>query len=253
MPPETAAFKDHFSGHAKTYAQFRPDYPDALFAWLAQVAPARERAWDCATGNGQAALQLSAYFRNVVATDASAEQIARAPGRPGIEWRVEPAEITSLSAASVDLVTVAQALHWFDHARFLAEVQRVCRPGAVVAAWCYALAQVTPEIDSVIQNFYENVVGPHWPPERRLLERGYQDIPWPYAPLAAPEFAMSADWSLERMVGYLGTWSAVQRYARARGEDPLPQLLPELRAAWGDPRTVRTVRWPLALRVGRVS
>ncbi len=251
--PMTAPdFKDHFSARAATYAQFRPTYPPALLRWLAESAPARRRAWDCATGNGQAAVALAEHMAEVVATDASAQQVAAAAPHPRVRYRVEPAEASSLDPASVDLITVAQALHWFDHARFAAEVHRVARPGALVAAWCYALAYVTPEVDRVMEHLYVDLVGPYWPPERLILERGYADVPFPFEPVEVPAFAMEAEWSLGALEGYLRSWSASTRYEADHGKDPVAQVHGLLAEVWGAPDTLRTVRWPLAMRAGRV-
>lgn len=244
-------FSDHFSGHADAYARFRPGYPDSLFVWLAQQAPARERAWDCATGNGQAARALARHFEAVVATDASARQIENAGPDPRVRYRVAPAEASGLEDASVDLVTVAQALHWFDLPGFWAEARRVLRPGGVIAAWCYQLARITPEVDAVVDRLYRDIVGEYWPLGRRRVELGYGDLEFPFDEMDVPPFEMSADWTLEHLVGYLGTWSAAQRYASARGRDPVDEVRPDLAEAWGDAGQARRVSWPLDLRVGR--
>ena len=247
-----AAFHDHFSGHAAHYAAHRPTYPPALFDWLAGVAPGRALAWDVATGNGQAALALAQHFDRVVATDASPQQIAQAPAHPRVAWHVEPAERSRLAPQSVDLVTVAQALHWFDVPAFHAEVARVLRPGGVVAAWCYAVHSVTPAVDAVVGHLYTDLTGPCWPPERALLEDGYRTLPWPWQPVAPmPGWELVVSWRLAELVGYLETWSGVQRYRAAHGHDPVARVAAELAAAWGAPETVRQVRWPLHVRVGR--
>ncbi len=247
------SFADHFSGHADRYRQHRPTYPAELFEFLAAAAPTRQLAWDVGTGSGQAALDLARWFAAVIATDASSEQIAHAPRHPKVRFITAPAERSSLAAGSVDLVTVAQALHWFDRERFYAEVRRVARPGAILAVWCYELQQVSAEVDAVVEHFYRQVVGPYWPPERLLIEAGYQTIAFPFEGLPAPPFQMSASWSLSDVLGYLGTWSAVKRYREALGSDPLPALGQALRAVWGAAESRRPVRWPLRLRVGRIT
>lgn len=244
-------FQDHFSGHADAYARYRPAYPDALFEWLADQAPGHRCAWDCATGNGQAARALARYFDNVIATDASAEQVANATPADRVRFAVAPAENSGLEEGSVHLVTVAQALHWFDLPAFWAEVRRVLEPGGVVAAWCYQLARITPAVDAVVDHLYRDIVGPYWPLGRRQVELGYGDIVMPFEEIETPSFEMSAEWTLEHLSGYLGTWSAVQRYIAEHGEDPVQAVLPGLQAAWGEPGNARRVAWPLDLRAAR--
>jgi SAM-dependent methyltransferase len=246
-------FKDHFSAHAADYARYRPGYPPALFAWLADQAPARALALDCGTGNGQAALALAEHFARVTATDPSAEQIAAAIPHPRVGYRVAAAESPVCEPASVDLVTVAQALHWFDLERFYAECRRALKPGGVLAAWTYGLTRIAAPIDAAVERFYRDTVGPYWPPERRHIESGYATLPFPFEPLRAPDFAMRADWSLDEFVGYLATWSAVRRYRRERGEDPTVALRAELSEHWAPAGARREIVWPLALRVGRAT
>lgn len=244
-------FKDHFSGHAADYARFRPSYPEALFGWLAEVSPGAGDAWDAGTGNGQVAVALAKHFERVVATDASAEQIASAFPHPSVSYRAARAEDSGLPDASVDLVTVGQALHWFDLDAFWPEVGRALRPGGVVAVWSYALIRVSEPVDAVLARFYGEVVGPYWPPERALVEKGYGDVPFPFEPVPTPPFAMEADWDLAALRGYLGTWSATRRYLAAHGRDPLDHVADALRNAWGPADVVRRIAWPLSLRVGR--
>jgi SAM-dependent methyltransferase len=249
----TTTFKDHFSHHAATYAAHRPRYPTSLFNWLATFSPAHNHAWDCATGNGQAATALADHFQRVTATDASAEQLAHAQPHPRVTYRQEPAENTSLPDASCDLTIAAQAAHWFDHARFNAEVQRVLKPGGVACVWCYTVHAVTPEVDAVVWHLYTDIVGPYWPPERETLMDEYRSLPWPFAPLAAPPpaFAMTVQWNLSQLLGYLGSWSSVQRYRQATGADPVALVHEDLAAAWGNPELTKNVTWPLHLRAGR--
>ena len=246
-------FADHFSTQASTYAANRPRYPEALFTWLAAQAPARERAWDAGCGSGQASLGLTGPFAEVIASDPSAAQIAAASAHPRVQYRIEAAEAPSLADASVDLVTVAQALHWFDPARFHAAVHRVLRPGGVIAAWTYALCRVTPAIDAAYDRLYEPILGPHWPAERRHVESGYRDLPFPWSPVAAPVFDLRVRWNLAAYRGYLRSWSATQRYIDRHGSDPRTLVDAELAAAWGDPAVEREVVFPLALRVGRAA
>jgi SAM-dependent methyltransferase len=245
------AFKDHFSGHAAAYAAFRPRYPETLFDFVAGLPAGRRLAWDCATGNGQAALGLAAHFQRVIATDASAAQIAEAEPHPRIEYRVAPAEGSGLPDGSVDLVTVAQALHWFDFDRFYAEVRRVLAPGGILAVWSYNLVRIEPALDRLLDHFSTAVVGSYWPPERRWVDEDYRTIPFPFVELPTRLFALEETWDLPRLLAYLRTWSSVTRCRQATGGDPVAEVAPRLAAAWGDPTAARTVRWPLALRAGR--
>ena len=246
-------FKDHFSSASDRYAAYRPDYPAALFAWLAGLCADHDLAWDCATGSGQAALGLAPHFRRVVATDASAEQIRHAVPHPLIDYRVAPAEASGLADHGVDLVTVAQAAHWFDLPRFYAEAARVLKPGGAIAVWGYGRMLLPGEMDALFQRFYAETVGPYWPPERALIDDAYRSLDFPFAEIEAPAFAIEVEWTLPRLMDYLSTWSAVKRYQAARGRDPLPALLAELRSLWGDPEAARALQWPLFLRAGRVD
>ena len=246
-----ASFADHFSGRAGDYARYRPDYPRALFEFLARLAPGRGTAWDCATGSGQAALGLAGSFDAVVATDASLNQIASAARHRRVHYAVAPAERAPLPSGSVALVAAAQALHWFDRARFWAEARRVLVPGGVVAVWSYHGFHVTPEVEAVVHRLYKEIVGPYWPPERALVERGYGALEFPFAPVEPPPLRLEKPWDLPAVMGYLRTWSAVQRYEAARGRDPLDLIREELAAAWGPPERVRSFQWDLDLRIGR--
>lgn len=245
------AFADRFGGLADGYAAFRPTYPEALFAFLAAESPGCALAWDCATGSGQAALALAAHFERVVATDASAAQLAHARPHPRIGYAVALAEASPLAAASADVVTAAQALHWFDRDAFFAEVDRVLRPGGLLAVWTYGLFESTPAVDAVVARYHDETLGSYWSPARRLVDEGYASIAFPFAPVEAPPFAMAARWTLGRIIGYLSTWSARQTCIEATGEDPLPAVRDALAVAWGAPEQARTIRWPLAVHVRR--
>ncbi|MGH7584889.1 MAG: class I SAM-dependent methyltransferase [Gemmatimonadales bacterium] len=246
------AFRDHFSRDSDAYATFRPRYPDALSDWLAGVAPARRLVWDCATGTGQAALDLADRFERVIATDASGEQIRAAIPHSRVEYRVARAQSSGIEAGTVDLVTIAQALHWLDLGSFYDEVRRVARPGALLAAWTYGISHVLPAVDEVVDRFYRGTVGPWWPPERVHVDRRYADLPFPFPRLAAPEFNIEAHLTLDAYVGYLSTWSATRRYIQAGLGNPLPEVRAELARHWGDAAQARRVAWPLALLAGRV-
>jgi SAM-dependent methyltransferase len=247
------SFKDHFSGHAAIYREARPTYPPALFAWLAREAPDRELAWDCGCGNGQATVALAEHYARVIGTDPSANQIAGAQAAANVEYRVEPAEQCTLADASASLVTVAQALHWFDFERFYPQVRRVLKPGGLFAAWTYADCRTgDAAIDAIKDHLYVDVTGPYWPPERVLVDAGYRTLPFPFVEIVAPPFPMIAQWDVEHFLAYLRTWSATQRYLKAKGEDPVALIEAEMRAAWGDPSHVREVRWEFNVRCGRV-
>lgn len=246
------SFKDHFSGHSDLYAKARPHYPDALFAWIAGQAPTRGCVWDAGCGNGQASVALARHFGRVVATDPSQRQVDQATADPRVEYRAEPAEHTSLEAHSADAVTVAQALHWFDLDTFVAEVRRVCKPGALFAAWSYANCSVTPAVDAIVADLYDGVLGPYWPPERKLVDEGYASLALPFAAVAAPVFEMRVDWNAEQFLAYLSSWSAAQRQRNATGEDAIAAVAERVCAAWGDPAEPRSVRWTLAIRAGRL-
>ena len=249
------AFKDHFSKQAETYRAARPSYPSALFDWLAVQAPDTRLAWDAGCGNGQASVALARHFERVLATDPSEAQVANALPDPRVEYRVEPAERCDLPSGTASLVTVAQALHWFDLPAFYAEVRRVAKPGAVIAAWTYALCSITPDVDRVVWQLYEDIVGRYWPPERRHTMNGYVDLDFPFAKLAdaTPAFEMHERWDLERVSAYLRTWSAVQGYRADKDADPVALVAKALAEAWQDAGMEREVRWPLAVRVGRVK
>jgi len=243
------SFKDYFSRQAPDYARFRPSYPREIFAYLGSIAPSRELAWDCGTGNGQAVIRLASVFDRVIATDASERQIANAEAHERVEYRVAPAENSGIKSGTVDLIMVAQALHWFDLDRFYAEARRVLKPDGVLAASAYNLLQIDPAIDEIVNRYYHEVVGPFWPPERKLVEN-FADLPFPFHEIEPRKFEMTAQWDLEHLIGYLRSWSSTQRFISARGSDPLQEINDDLRSAWGDPEQTRKVMWSLILRVG---
>jgi SAM-dependent methyltransferase len=247
-----SGFKDHFSDVAAAYAAHRPSYPAALADFLARLAPAPNLAWDAGCGSGQLSLLLADRFRRVVATDASAEQIAHARSHPKIEYRCAPAEASGLPDGVVDLATAAQAAHWFDLAAYYAEVRRVARKGGILALASYGVVTVEARLDAIIRPFYRDVLRAHWPPERRHVDEGYRSLPFPFEELAAPAFELRVDWRLADLVGYVGTWSAVWALERVEGPGPFAAFRGALADAWGPAETVRVVSWPLALRVGRV-
>lgn len=251
MTDPGAGWQDHFSRTAGGYARYRPGYPPALFEWISGRARGHEVAWDCATGNGQAAAGLARHFRRVVATDASPEQLAGAAPGPGIEYRVARADDSGLAAGSVDVVTVAQALHWFDRPSFFAEAGRVLGPDGVLVCWMYNLLRVEPAVDAVVARLYSEILGPYWPGDRALVDGEYGSIVFPGAPIPVPAFEMRARWTLDHLKGYLRTWSAAVRFREARGTDSVDVLDRDLTAAWGE-EPEREVRWPLVVRAVRI-
>ncbi|HEX9079002.1 MAG TPA: class I SAM-dependent methyltransferase [Desulfuromonadaceae bacterium] len=250
---DASRFKDHFSGQAADYTRYRPSYPPELFRWLAGLTAAHDTAWDCGCGNGQAAIGLTPYYRQVIATDPSRQQIEQAQSHERVRYGVAPAEASGLDARSVDLIVVAQALHWFDFDRFYQEVWRVGRPDGVIAAISYGEVRVDGPANEAVARFYHETIGPYWPPERRYVDDHYATIPFPFPEIIAPQFAMEIEWDLEHLTGYLGTWSAVKEYRQRQGSDPIAPLADELRPLWGDPHRERRVTWPLTLRVGRIA
>jgi SAM-dependent methyltransferase len=245
-----ATFKDHFSKQAAGYAKFRPRYPQTLFEYLGSIAPSRQLAWDSGTGNGQAAVGLASVFGRVIATDASEKQIANAQPHDRVEYRVAPAENSGIGPETIDLIMVAQALHWFDLDRFYGEVRRVLKPDAILAASAYNLLHTEKAIDKVVNRYYHEVVGPFWPPERRLVEQ-FANLPFPFHEIDAPKFEMTAHWNLDHLLGYLRTWSSTQQFIAARGVDPLEQITDDLCGTWGRAGQKRKIIWPLTIRIGR--
>ena len=243
-------FPDHFSCVAAQYAASRPRYPDELFAWLATQVPSRDLAWDAGCGSGQASVALAARFARVVATDASAQQVASAEACRNVTYDVAAEVNPAIADQSVDLVTVAQALHWFNRDAFYREVARVLKPDGMLAVWTYDLLTISPAVDDVIMPWYQDTLGAYWPPERHHVETQYREIGFPYALIEAPPLAMRASWTRERFVGYLETWSAVKEYRRLKAADPIALVRPALDSAWPDAGE-REVRWPLTVLAGR--
>ncbi len=245
-------FEDNFSELAQLYAQHRPQYPAALFAYLATLAPGRDRVWDCGTGNGQSAIGLADYFQHVIASDASAEQIVHARPHARIEYRVAGFDRVEADSRSLDMVAVAQAIHWFDLDRFYAEVRRVLKPGGILAVWGYHLNEIAPEIDRVIRIYNDDVLGPYWSPRIQLLAQHYRTIDFPFEELTPPQWVMETNWGLNDLIGYLASWSGVPKYIEARGRHPFREIRSQLLEAWGPPDQLRPVHWPLYFRIGRV-
>lgn len=242
-----AGFRDHFSGHASTYAAARPGYPEEMFSWLAGLVAEHNFAWDAATGNGQAARALAKYFNLVHASDASAEQVAQADPVEKVRYFVEPAEEPEIEPGSVDLITVAQAAHWFDRDRFYRAADKVLKRGGVLALWCYERCRVNPDIDPVLDRYYCSL-DDYWPAERAYVESGYRTFDFPFREIEAPAFEMVGQWSADQMLAYLQSWSATQRCWKSTGVSPVEAMRKELLPVWGD--DVRQVVWPVSMRVG---
>jgi len=247
------SFRDYFSQQAKGYAQHRPRYPEAMFDYLASLAPSKQLAWDCGTGNGQAALALADRFEKVIATDASAAQIESAFPHERIEYRVEPSEKTSLPSDSIDLITVGTAVHWFDFDPFYAEVRRVGKAKAILAVWTYSFPIIAPEIDHWLEHFYWETLAGFWPGRIHYLEERYETLPFPFEEIQPPEFEMKATWELDNMAGFLASWSAVRNLVEAQGKSAFNGPIKELERIWMKGTVKREIRWPLHFRIGKLT
>ncbi len=252
MTPSPEVRGDHFSGVSSGYAEFRPRYPRALYEFITTVAPAHDRVWDCGAGSGQASVDLAESFRHVVASDLSAEQLTHGPEHPQIFWVAAAAEAAPILGKSIDAVTVAQALHWFDHPKFYDEVRRVSRPGALIIAWTYLPSQMEGKAGAIHDRLMFETLRDYWPPERRHVEAGYRGIPFPFERLEVPELRLEECWPLIQLTGYMRTWSASARYRKLHGVDPVVEVERELSAVWGNPEDRRAISWPLVVLAGRV-
>ncbi|WP_128544778.1 class I SAM-dependent methyltransferase [Larkinella soli] len=241
---------DLFSGHADLYAQFRIDYPPELYDFIYSFVKEYHRAWDCATGNGQVAGVLAERFETVDGTDISAQQLEKAVRKPNIIYLPCPAEQTPFPDRQFDLITVAQALHWFDVDAFHQEVRRVARPGAVIAEWGYGHNRVSETVDPVVMDFYLNTIGPYWDGQRTHVEDHYARLPFPFADAQRAEFSVRRSWTADRFLNYLRTWSSVQKYIRQHQSDPVLLIADRLTALWGPEE--RDVSFPVFLRIGSV-
>jgi SAM-dependent methyltransferase len=243
--------KDRFSNHASQYAAFRPVYPQSLYDFILSHTRGRDTAWDCACGNGQVARDLAPHFKVVEATDISQKQIDNAHKASNIHYSVSPAEHTLFPDKTFDLITVGQAIHWFKLPEFFAEARRVAKDGGIIAYWGYALFRVNPEVDRIVDDFYVNVVGPYWDPERKLIDQHYSTIEFPFEKISAPEFDFSFEWTVEELRGYIATWSAVQKFIDDKGFDPVAGLMDRLRPVL--PKGKVRVGFPLFVMVGRIK
>lgn len=241
--------KDNFSTQSREYARYRPEYPPELFRFLLSIVDQRNVAWDCGTGNGQVAIELARYFDRVKGTDISANQLSQAVPNSQVEYTVQPAESTDFPAQYFDLIVVAQALHWFDLDQFYGEAKRTLVPGGLLVVMGYGLIRTFPEAQEVIDRFYKDITGPYWDPERNIVEQKYRTIPFPFAEIKCPDFVSSYNWTVNHLLGYLGTWSAVVHFKEDKGYDPLSLIEEELKDCWGNKE--RKVDFPVFMRAGR--
>ena len=244
--------KDNFSAQAVLYAQYRPDYPPDLFEYIVSFISNKNTAWDCGTGNGQSAIALSKYFKKVIATDISPKQIDNAEKAHNIFYSIQPAEATNIKSNSVDLVTVAQAIHWFDFEKFYTEVKRVAAENAFIAMWGYSLLQIDEPIDQFIRNYHFNFLGNYWDAERKFVDDEYKNIPFPFEKINSPQFFIEKQWSLMELEGYLNTWSGLQKYIAANASNPVPDLLNSIKPLWGTEEK-RKIIFPVHLLLGAIK
>ncbi len=260
-------FHDHFSGHADGYAAHRPTYPPALVDWLAELSPRTGLAWEAGCGSGQLSVALAERFDRVIATDASAEQLARAAPHPRVEYVRAKAEDSGLpdgnvepapgpgEPTNIDLAVAAQAAHWFDIEAYFAEIRRVAAPGAAVSLVSYGPTRISPSLDPIFEEFRIDVLAPHWPPQRRHVEDGYRSLPFPFDEVPAselPELEIRLEWTLDELLAYVRTWSALRGMEPAQATEIVEELRRRMAPAWGPTSSARVVTWPLALRAGYV-
>jgi ubiquinone/menaquinone biosynthesis C-methylase UbiE len=244
-------FKDFFSHQASIYSQYRPTYPENLFIYLSSLTPEHNLAWDCGTGNGQTAHSLTKYYKKIYASDPSEKQISNAIQHSAIEYHVEKAERSLLHDGSVDLITCSQSLHWFDFENYYREVKRVLKPSGIIAAWIYKIPYITPEVDKLFLYFHNEIIGEFWQEENRMVERGYADLPFPFEQITPPPFKIEKKYSFDTLLGFMNSWSALQRFINIKGYNPLVDFAPELLSAWGDRNTLRVVSWDLVVKIGK--
>lgn len=244
--------KDLFSNQASLYAQYRPDYPAALFNFILQSVPHKNIAWDCATGNGQCAVALAKQFKKVIATDISSKQLTNAVRANNIEYALQPAEHTSIESNSIDLITVAQAIHWFDTEQFYTEAIRVAGNNAFIAVWCYSLLQINEPIDALINHYHFNTLAAYWDAERKFVDEGYKNIPFPFEKIKTPSFVIERYWTLDELEGYLYTWSAFNKYMAVNTGNPVKELIQSIARHW-NANARQKVIFPIHLLFGKIK
>jgi len=242
--------KDLFTKQAEAYAKFRPSYPKEIFNFLVTQVKERNTAWDCATGNGQVAALLAEYFKEVYATDISQGQLSKAIQKPNIVYKIEAAEHSSFEDSTFDLITVAQAVHWFDFEKFYAEVKRTLKPDGIIAIIGYGFPKLDEEVDRILLHFYEKTLHGYWDPERRYVDEMYQTIPFPFHELQAPIFIAQYFWDAEQLIGFLNSWSAVQHFIDKNSLNPVDLIADDLRKCWR-PNSKKTITFPIVMRVGK--
>lgn len=246
-------FKDNFSKQSHAYQKYRPSYPKDLFEYLSALCTQHNFAWDCATGNGQSAIGLVNYFEKIYATDPSEQQLSNAQPHPKISYSIEKAESTSLKGNSVDLITVAQALHWFDFEKFYSEVKRVLKPDGIIAVWTYSLPKISSEIDKLILHFHDNIVGEFWQKENQLVSEEYKTIPFPFKEIKSPSFKFQKEIMLEDLKGLLSSWSATQKYKDQNGKNPVLEIENDLQNLWEKSDETKLATWVIFLRAGKTQ
>lgn len=242
--------KDNFSRQSSLYAQYRPGYPPELFEYILSFVKTKTTAWDCGTGNGQSAVVLSKHFKKVIATDISEKQLQQAEQANNIFYSVQPAEQTNVESNSIDLLTVAQAAHWFDFDKFYNEVKRVAAANAFIAVWCYSLLHINKEVDNIINEYHFNTLEKYWDAERKYVDDGYANFP--FEKIKTPAFVIEKYWDLEELEGYLGTWSALQKYIAANAINPVPELIKRIKSYWGDAAKQKII-FPVHILFGKIA
>lgn len=244
--------KDNFSAQSELYARYRPVYPDALYDFIFSLRPHYANAWDCGTGNGQVAARLAEHCHLVFATDISQQQLDKAIQKENIHYLHARSEATNLPESNIDLITVAQAIHWFDFDAFYREVYRVAKPDAVIAVWCYNLPRICPEVDAVLDEFYNYTLHGYWDAERKYIDDNYTTIPFPFNEVEeVPALTIDTIWNLNHLLGYLDSWSAVQHFIAKHGDAPLGVVAESFRQVWPRESTME-VQFPVAMRVGYI-
>ena len=243
--------KDNFSIESDKYAKFRPHYPSDLFDYLNSVIPYKKIAWDCATGNGQIAYELVKTFDLVLATDISQSQLDHALKAPNLKYSLQPAENTNFDNHMFDLITVGQAIHWFDFGQFYREVRRTAKKSAAICVVGYGRLEISKPVDQIISKFYTNIIGQYWDKERKYIDENYATIPFPFDEIQTPQFEQKHLWTFEHLIGYINTWSAVKHFIRQNDYNPVQELETELNHYW-ESNEIREVKFPILLRIGRI-